>query len=244
MPAYWLQRELIFPPAEWATEDGLVAVGGDASAERLILAYSQGIFPWPHPDTPLLWFSPDPRFVLKPSEIHVSRSLRKRIYREPFTIRFDSAFGLVLEGCASRTRPGQDGTWITPELKEGYQQLFQAGLGHSIEAWIGDRLVGGLYGVSLGHAFFGESMFSLEADASKIAFVTLAAQLQRWNFDFIDCQVQTDHLGRFGAQPWPRNKFLKSLRDALSHPAKEGPWRCELSPVEALELLWEGGSER
>jgi leucyl/phenylalanyl-tRNA---protein transferase len=234
---YLLNEELIFPPPEAATEEGIVAVGGDVSPERLILAYGQGIFPWPVRGLPLLWFSPDPRFVLPPAEAHLSRSLRRRMRRTDLAIRADTAFDEVMAGCAQVPRAGQDGTWITPELRAGYNRLHALGYAHSIEAWRGDALVGGLYGVSLGRAFFGESMFALEPDASKVAFATLLGHLVTWGITLVDCQVHTDHLQRFGAQQWPRRRFLKALRDALTTPTRGGRWRLTMPPAQAVEAL-------
>jgi leucyl/phenylalanyl-tRNA--protein transferase len=237
MPVYMLNRELRFPPPEGASPEGVVAVGGDASPERLVLAYSLGIFPWPHRDLPLLWFSPDPRFVLRLDSVHVGRSLRKRIRAAPFEIRTDTAFAEVMQGCSTSPRPGQDGTWITPELKRGFEALHARGVAHSIEAWRDGELVGGLYGVSLGQAFCGESMFARADDASKIAAVTMLGNLRRWGFHFVDCQVYTDHLSRFGAEEWPRAKFLTALQVALAQPSTSGPWRFELDPQGALAEL-------
>jgi leucyl/phenylalanyl-tRNA--protein transferase len=238
MPVYMLTDELKFPPPEGASPEGVVAIGGDASPERLVLAYSLGIFPWPHRELPLLWFSPDPRFVLSFDSAHVGRSLRKRIRAEPYTIRTDTAFRDVMHGCAQSPRPGQDGTWITEQLRNGFCALHDRGVAHSIEAYDErGQLVGGLYGVALGRAFCGESMFARAPDASKIAMVTLLGNLCHWGYHFIDCQVYTDHLARFGASEWPRTKFLQALSRALSQPTRLGPWSFELSPVEALERL-------
>lgn len=237
MPAYLLTHDLVFPPPEGATEEGIVAVGGDASPERLVLAYSQGIFPWPMPNVPLLWFSPDPRFVLVPSAAHVSRSLRKRIRRETYEVRADTRFESVIDGCAAAYRPGQGGTWITSELRTGFLRLHELGFAHSIEAWREGQLVGGLYGVSLGRAFFGESMFASEPDASKVAFATLLGQLVAWQFDFVDCQVYTEHLERFGAEHWGRRTFLAALRRTLAAPTRRGPWTFELTPFEAVAQI-------
>lgn len=237
MPVYRLSDDLVFPPAERADKSGLLAVGGDARPERLILAYSQGIFPWPHRGYPLLWFSPDPRFVLPLDEAYLQRSLRKAIKRAPYAIRFDTAFEEVMEACAAAPRPGQDGTWITPDLIEGYVHLHKLGYAHSIEAYREGELVGGLYGVSLGRAFFGESMFARADDASKIAFATLLAHLVRWGFAFVDCQVHTEHLSRFGATEIPRRAYLGALREALSAPPKRGPWEAVLRPDEVLTAL-------
>ncbi len=237
---HWLGRDLYFPDPEQASEEGLVAVGGDCSPERLVLAYGQGIFPWPLEGLPLLWFCPDPRFVLYLDEVHVARSLRKRIRRDTYRVTFDKAFDEVVARCAETPRPGQAGTWITDELREGYGQLHRLGLAHSVEAWDAEgRLAGGLYGVSLGRVFYGESMFAAAPDASKVAFVTLLGQLRAWEFAFVDCQSHTDHLERFGARFVPRRRFLEELREALGHPTRTGRWTLELSPTEALGRLLE-----
>ncbi|MDQ3031435.1 MAG: leucyl/phenylalanyl-tRNA--protein transferase [Myxococcota bacterium] len=237
MPVYLLTKDLVFPPPEGASREGVVAIGGDLSAERLLLAYAQGIFPWPSEGMPLLWFSPDPRFVLELSCAHVGRSLRKRARRGGFEIRCDTAFREVMQGCKRAYRPGQHGTWITRDMIDGYEALHARGYAHSVECWIDGALAGGLYGVSLGTAFFGESMFAVEPDASKLAFATLLGNLAHWGFDLVDCQVRTDHLERFGAQDWPRRKFLGTLRTSLQGPTRKGPWRFELDPVAALERL-------
>lgn len=234
---YLLSNDLAFPPPELANEDGVVAVGGDVSPERLLLGYRMGIFPWPVEGFPLLWFSPDPRFVLPICEVHVGRSLRKQIKRAPFRITMDRAFAQVMDACAAAPRPGQSGTWITPELRQGYVELHQLGFAHSVEAWEDDELVGGLYGVSLGRAFFGESMFATRADASKIAFATLCAQLDAWGLDLIDCQVHTEHLERFGAREQSRRAFLSALADRVEDSTRKGPWTLELKPFETLERL-------
>jgi leucyl/phenylalanyl-tRNA--protein transferase len=237
MPIYLLNDALQFPPPEGASEEGVVAVGGDARPERLVLAYSQGIFPWPHGDLPLLWFSPDPRFVLELDQVHLARSLRKRIRAEPYEVRFDTDFDGVIRACAAAPRPGQDGTWITEELVQGYSTLARRGLAHSVEAYRGGELVGGLYGIALGTAFCGESMFARADDASKIATVTLLGHLAHWGFRFLDCQVYTDHLARFGAREWRRTRYLSALRRAVGEPGRPGPWRAELTPLQCLELL-------
>jgi leucyl/phenylalanyl-tRNA--protein transferase len=226
-----------FPPADRATPEGIVAIGGDARPERLLAAYRRGIFPWPHEDLPLLWFSPDPRFVLLPESAHVPHSLRKRIRRGTYEVRTDTAFLEVMRACGEVPRPGQDGTWITDELLRGYKALHERGYAHSIEAWQDGRLCGGLYGVSLGRAFFGESMFAAAPDASKVAFATLLGNLCAWQFVMVDCQVYTDHLERFGAVEWPRRRFLRVLSAALQAPTRMGPWRFDLRPEEALGRL-------
>ena len=219
-----LDHRLIFPPPQLAEDSGVLAVGGDLSEDRLILAYSSGIFPWPHEGLPLLWHSPDPRTVLVPAGIHVGRSLEKSIRRGTYEVRLDTAFRQVMRGCSQKERPNQDGTWITDDMIEGYVALHRRGLAHSVEAWREGELLGGLYGVSLGAAFFGESMFAEAPDASKVAFATLVRQLDRWGFDFVDCQVHTEHLERFGAVEWSRTRFLAALKRALKKPTRVGPW--------------------
>jgi leucyl/phenylalanyl-tRNA---protein transferase len=202
-------------------------VGGDLRPERLVLAYAMGIFPWYSEDTPILWHSPDPRMVLEASKIVVNRSLRKTIRRGAYEVRLDTAFRQVIEKCSLVPRPGQDGTWITDEMLEAYVDLHERGLAHSAEAWHEGELVGGLYGVSLGGAYFGESMFAEAPDASKVAFVTLVEQLQRWGIELVDCQVHTEHLARFGAEEWPRERFLQALAEALQKPTRRGKWMLE-----------------
>lgn len=237
MPVWTSRRRSLFPPVSLATEDGVVALGGRPDAETLKDAYSRGIFPWPHDNLPLLWFSPDPRFVLVPGEAHISRSLRKRMRRGDLEVRADTAFPEVIRRCARTSRPGQDGTWITREMIEGYSALHAEGLAHSIETWQDGVLVGGLYGVSLGGVFFGESMYAAAPDASKVAFATLLANLVRWRFQLVDCQSWTGHLERFGAVEWPRPRFLAALKRALRLPTRQGPWTLEIGPAEAAETL-------
>ncbi len=233
MPVFRLDERLVFPPVRYA-EDGLLAVGGDLAPERLVLAYSQGIFPWYSEGQPILWHSPDPRFVLLAQDLQVSRSLRKSIRSGAYRITLDTAFSEVIEACAHTERPGQRGTWITREMKQAYRELYRRGLAHSVEAWQDANLAGGLYGVSLGAAYFGESMFARAPDASKVAFVTLAEQLRRWGIGLIDCQVHTDHLARFGATEWPRKDYLAALKRALHHPTRPGPWRFDTPNERAL----------
>ena len=231
MPVYRLGPELAFPPPERAEPNGLLAVGGDLEPKRLLLAYSKGIFPWYDESLPILWHSPDPRMVLLAGDLHVSRSLRKVLRQRPYELRLDTCFEGVIRACAAVERPGQAGTWITGEMKEAYVELHRRGFAHSVEAWRDDRLVGGLYGVSLGAAFFGESMYAQESEASKVAFVAFAEQLRRWGIRLIDCQVYTEHLARFGAQEWSRRGFLATLRAALQEPTRPGPWHFD--PLEA-----------
>ncbi|MDQ1255617.1 MAG: leucyl/phenylalanyl-tRNA---protein transferase [Candidatus Hydrogenedentes bacterium] len=224
MPVFRLTKELVFPLAEWATEEGLLAVGGDLSVERLLLAYSNGIFPWYSDGDPILWWSPDPRLVLFPNEFHLSRRLRRILRRGTFRITMDQAFQCVIEACAEAPRPGQDGTWITSEMIEAYCGLHRAGYAHSVECWVDDDLVGGLYGVSLGRCFFGESMFHRRADASKVAMAALTGQLQAWGFDLIDCQVVTPLLVSLGAREIPRAQFIECLREGICGATRCGTW--------------------
>jgi len=231
------RRRILFPPPSCASPDGVLAVGGRPDPETLKEAYSRGIFPWPHEEVPLLWFCPDPRFVLVPAEAHVARSLRKEMRRGSFEVRADTAFREVIRACARRERPGQKGTWITGDMIAGYTALHEEGLAHSIEAWQDGRLVGGLYGISMGAVFFGESMFAEVANASKVAFTTLLGNLIRWDFHLVDCQAYTPHLESFGAQDWPRPRFLSALKRALRSPTRLGPWTLELGPAEAAEIF-------
>lgn len=228
MPIYFLGDDPeAFPPPEKADRSGLLAVGGDLSPLRLLSAYARGIFPWYSEGQPILWHSPNPRFVLTPDKLHVGRSLRKTLKAGTYTVRYDTAFAEVITACGEVPRPGQDGTWITPEMREAYLELHRLGFAHSVEAWAEGELKGGLYGVSLGAAFFGESMFARAPDASKVAFVTAVERFKSWGFHFIDCQVETEHLARFGAEHWPRRRFLSALATALESPTRRGPWTEE-----------------
>jgi leucyl/phenylalanyl-tRNA---protein transferase len=228
-----------FPHPSTASPEGIVAIGAAPEPEILKEAYRQGIFPWPHEGHPLLWFSPDPRFVLEPQRAHLHKSLKKSMRKTTLEIRADTAFRAVIEACADKERPAQRGTWITEDMVEGYCALHDEGFAHSFEAWRGDVLVGGLYGVSFGSVFFGESMFQTEADASKIAFGTLLANLVAWRFELVDCQSYTDHLARFGAVHWPRAKFLEVLARCLRAPTREGPWHLSVQPREAADVFSE-----
>lgn len=211
MPIFSLSERLSFPPPHLAIKEGLLAVGGDLSVERLLLAYRNGIFPWYAEDEPILWWCPDPRLVLFPDELRISRSLKKIINQKRFHITFDRDFESVIRGCAETKRSYGEGTWITDEMRDAYCALNRRGYAHSVEAWQDNQLVGGLYGVSLGRVFFGESMFSRVSNASKVAFVTLVQVLKAHNFSLIDCQVKTAHLMRFGAREIPRKVFLETL---------------------------------
>ncbi len=212
---FLLDETVGFPPAELAAEGGLLAVGGALTTEWLVEAYRSGIFPWPWgEDEPMLWWCPDPRLVLYPGELTVSRSLRQRVRSGRFDVRYDTAFREVMEACAAVSRRDEPGTWITAAMIDAYTRLFELGIAHSAEAWRDGRLVGGLYGLRLGRAFFGESMFHIESDASKVAFVELVRRLESEGCDLIDCQMETDHLLRFGARPIPRARFLGEISAA------------------------------
>jgi leucyl/phenylalanyl-tRNA--protein transferase len=234
MPVFRLDDRLVFPPVHLA-EDGLLALGGDLRPERLLLAYSQGIFPWYAENLPILWHSPDPRMVMTTRDLVIQRSLKKAIRRRPYELKLDTAFSEVLRGCAEVPRPGQTGTWLIPEMVEAYDKLHDLGFAHSIEAWQDGELVGGLYGVSLGAAFFGESMFARAPDASKIAFAACIRQLDAWRIGLVDCQVHTEHLERFGAYEISRLDYLEMLKRALDEPTRRGRWTMELDLAEFAE---------
>jgi leucyl/phenylalanyl-tRNA--protein transferase len=212
MPLFALDQDLIFPPVSLAEPDGLLAVGGDLSIERLLLAYHNGIFPW-YEGKHILWWCPDPRFVLFPEELNVSKSMRQLIRRESFAFTINKAFDQVIGNCKTISRRGQDGTWITDEVKEAYGRMHRDGYAHSAETWLNGELVGGLYGVRLGRVFFGESMFSKESNASKYAFIRYVEQLRSEGVELIDCQVYTEHLESMGARMIPRTEFMERLRN-------------------------------
>jgi leucyl/phenylalanyl-tRNA--protein transferase len=224
----YLDADDPFPPVDFALRDpnGLLAAGADLSPARLLDAYAQGIFPWFGEDDPLLWWSPDPRMVLYIDELRVSRSLRRTIRSGRLRVTADTAFAEVMAGCAE-PRLGQEGTWITPEMTQAYCQLFDLGFAHSIESWDGDRLVGGLYGVALGRMFFGESMFSRQDDASKVAIAQLVRQMSGWGLPMIDCQMSTGHLASLGAREVPRADFLRQVRQLVDKPPVPSPWRFD-----------------
>lgn len=224
MPIFRLVEDIVFPPPDYADPSGLIAVGGDLSSDRLLEAYRVGIFPWYSEDQPILWWSPDPRLVLDLDQFKISRSLGKTLRRRIFQVTFDRVFEEVIAACATVPREDQSGTWITPDMREAYIRLHGLGYAHSVEAWLEGKLVGGLYGVSLGKAFFGESMFHRHTDASKVALAILVEKLRSWSFHFIDAQMSTEHMCRLGGQEISRRIFLKKLQSALRHPTKRGKW--------------------
>ncbi|UCE51098.1 MAG: leucyl/phenylalanyl-tRNA--protein transferase [Desulfobacterales bacterium] len=229
MAVYLLSDDLVFPSPILASGDGLLAVGGDLSQKRLLLAYSMGIFPWYSEAEPILWWSPDPRLVLYPKELYVSKSLKKIIKKDLFQITMDQAFEKVIIACAQTRRENDEGTWIVDEMINAYCELHASGFAHSVEAWQNEKLAGGLYGVSLGKCFFGESMFTRITNASKVAFVALVNHLNTLGFDLIDCQITTEHLVSFGAHEIPRALFLDQLRKSLNAPTLRGKWSLATS---------------
>ncbi|OGR48215.1 MAG: leucyl/phenylalanyl-tRNA--protein transferase [Desulfobacula sp. RIFOXYB2_FULL_45_6] len=224
MPLFRLSEQLDFPPAWLARSDGLLCIGGDLSAQRILLAYENGIFPWFSENEPILWWSPDPRLVLFPGNIQVSKSLKKKIKKKFFHLTVDHAFEETILSCAKPRRKEYTGTWLVEEMIEAYIQLHKLGYAHSIETWKDGRLVGGLYGISLGGTFFGESMFSFETDASKIALTALAYYLKQHRFDLIDCQVTTNHLLRMGASEISRNSYLDMIQQSTKRKDIRNIW--------------------
>lgn len=221
--------DLRFPPVEQASPDGLLAVGGDLRQERLLEAYRHGIFPWYSDDQPILWWSPDPRTILFPDKLHVSRSLKRSLRPGLFTVTLDRCFRDVMQHCAEpRPQYPDGGTWITAEMLEAYRRLHELGYAHSVEAWQEGKLVGGLYGVAIGGAFFAESMFSRVSDASKVALVSLVRQLQAWGFSLMDCQQASHHVMALGAESIPRRDFLDHLTAALTLPERRGRWHVNI----------------
>jgi leucyl/phenylalanyl-tRNA--protein transferase len=225
MPVFWLTDELSFPPPELANEDGILAVGGDLSPDRLLLAYSEGLFPWFNPDDPILWWSPDPRFILYPQSLKVSKSMRPYFNQKKFRVTFDTQFKEVMTACQLQYRKGQGGgTWITDEMIDSYAELHQMGFAHSVEIWQGDELVGGLYGISLGKIFFGESMFAKVSNASKFGFISLVQKLKELDFWLIDCQQRTKHLESLGGEFISRKEFLSFMEKNKLEKTKQGNW--------------------
>jgi leucyl/phenylalanyl-tRNA--protein transferase len=220
--------DLRFPPVDLASPEGLLAIGGDLRAERLLAAYRHGVFPWYNAGQPILWWSPDPRALLFPHKLRISRSLARRLRRREFEVSLDGAFAEVIRACAGARPKNPEGhTWITPEMEEAYNRLHALGYAHSVEVRRDGALVGGLYGVALGAAFFGESMFSRAPDASKVALVELARQLSAWGFRFIDCQLPSPHLASLGAEEVRRRKFMLLLAQALDLPGRTGRWTLD-----------------
>jgi leucyl/phenylalanyl-tRNA--protein transferase len=231
----WLPPEPVFPPVERALAEpnGLLAAGGDLSPQRILAAYRQGIFPWYSPGEPILWWSPDPRMVLFPAELKISRSLAKVLRNRPYEVRLDTAFAAVIGACADTPREGQNGTWISTEMQAAYGKLHELGYAHSVEVWMDGKLVGGLYGMALGRTFYGESMFSWRTDASKIALAHLCMHLQRQGFGIIDCQMETRHLASLGARPIPRSDFVALLRRTTAT-----DFRAERWPTDAVRDVY------
>jgi len=223
-----------FPDPAEGPEDAPLALGGDLEPERILTAYRQGIFPWYAPGDPILWWSPDPRLILEPQDLKLSRSFRRVLRNKAWEVRFDRHFDRVIEACATIPRAGQEGSWITPEMRDAYGRLHRMGYAHSVEVYLEGELAGGLYGLSLGKAFFGESMFSRLPDASKVALKALSDLSRKKGYHFIDCQVVTDHLVRMGAKAIGREDFLRRLDGALCHPDERGSW---------IDISWEYSDE-
>ncbi|HHJ50308.1 MAG TPA: leucyl/phenylalanyl-tRNA--protein transferase [Phaeodactylibacter sp.] len=234
MPLFRLSpNDIAFPNPEWSLPDGLLAVGGDLRPERLLEAYRQGIFPWYNPNDPILWWSPDPRMVLFPERLKISRSMRPYFNQGKFTLSMDTAFEQVMRGCATSPRAKEQGggTWINEEMIAAYTRLHEMGYAHSVEVWEKGEMVGGLYGIALGRVFFGESMFSLRPNASKFGFIHLVLQLEQQGFRLIDCQQETRHLRSLGAENISRNRFLRLVEDAIKLPPLPAPWSVEKVPL-------------
>jgi len=238
MPVFRLPQEHFFPPPSLSESNGLLAIGGDLHPQRLILAYMSGVFPWYSEGQPILWFSPDPRYVLDPKRFHVGRSLKKKLKKNEFRVTLDSAFEDVIDNCAKKKRPMQYGTWITADMRQAYLTLHEMGYAHSVEVWREGMLVGGLYGVNVGNLFSGESMFAHQSDASKIGFVWLMSQMMSWGIELCDCQVYTDHLKRFGAENIPRDQYLRGIVELVRRDRPPGKWVFDegFHPLSRLRL--------
>lgn len=225
MPVYWLRDDdLSFPHPRQASSDGLLAVGGDLSVERLLLAYNWGIFPWFTLGDPILWWHPNPRFVLFPQKLRVSKSMRPYFNQQKYTVTYNQAFSDIIRACSSTPRMGQESTWITPDMIKAYENLHEAGFAHSVEVWQGKELVGGLYGIGIGKVFFGESMFTKASNASKFGFISLVRDLQKKGFELIDCQQETQHLASLGAEAISRADFLAHLKENQKLGLKKLVW--------------------
>lgn len=236
------QERFQFPPPDQATSEGILGVGGNLSPGMLISAYRQGVFPWFSPGDPILWWCPDPRFVLFPEKLHVSHSMRRALHRGDFAVTLDADFKAVIESCSEAPRRGQNGTWITPEMVKSYTELHSIGYAHSVEVRQEGEIVGGLYGVSLGSVFFGESMFALVSNASKVGFVVLVEVLKRQGFELIDSQVYTRHLESLGAENIPRRRYIELLHRGLERPDRKGSWGKLFSRELAELSIFEGAS--
>ena len=225
----WLPRDPLFPPvdAALAEPNGLLAAGGDLSPERLLVAYRRGIFPWYSAGEPILWWSPDPRLILVPEELKIGRSFARVLRNRPYEVRLDTAFAEVMAACAAAPRRGQAGTWITREMQAAYRRLFELGWAHSVETWVDGELAGGLYGIAIGRAFFGESMFSRQRDGSKVALAHLCIHLRRRDFGIIDCQMETAHLQSLGARPIARREFVARLDRLIAGGDPPGCWPAD-----------------
>ncbi len=248
LPIPWIAADdettpLPDPETALAEPNGLLAIGGSLSPSRLEAAYRAGIFPWYSPGEPILWWSPDPRALITPKSLHISRSMRRALRRADHTVTLDTAFDQVVSECAA-PRDDQPGTWITQEMRAAYSRLHMAGLAHSIEVWRDNTLIGGLYGVSIGHAFFGESMFSRAPNGSKIALIWLLRQIEHWGFHFLDCQLPTAHLQSLGALCLPRKRFLLALAASQRHPTRLSPWQLEIEREQVLTASCVGDAER
>lgn len=230
---FQLSNELVFPDPKLSEDDGLLAIGGDLSVERLILAYTYGIFPWFNPGEPVLWWSPKERPLFFPGKFKLSKSLKSSIRNKGYEVRFDTCFEDVLDACASTPRKEGNATWLSEEMKASYRQLHRLGYAHSVETFMNDELVGGLYGVSLGKAFFGESMFVRKPDASKIALFTLLENMKDWGFAFVDGQIPTEHMSSIGSEIIQQKDFLEHLDYALSFPDKIGKWTNGIADIKS-----------
>ncbi|MFK8101806.1 MAG: leucyl/phenylalanyl-tRNA--protein transferase [Saprospiraceae bacterium] len=236
MPVFWLtENELTFPHPELANEDGILAVGGDLSVDRLLLAYRIGLFPWFNPEDPILWWSPDPRFVVFPDELKISKSMRPYFNQKKLELSFDQDFDGVIRSCQQQPRKGQNGsTWISTDMIDAYTRLFDLGFAHSVEVWQDGALVGGLYGVALGKCFYGESMFAKVSNASKFGFISLVKHLDAWGYELVDCQQETQHLETLGGRGIPRKDFLKIMANNAIVETVQESWGPRFDP----KLIW------
>lgn len=230
MPVFQLSNDIIFPPPHLAEDDGLLAVGGDLSPERILTAYSMGIFPWYSQGDPILWWSPAPRLILEPTQFKLSKKTAKLMRREIFKTTFDRAFSEVIKACSTEGNRKTKGTWITNDMIDAYIRLHELGAAHSVECWFDGELAGGLYGLSLGGIFFGESMFTRVDNASKIALATLIKQLIEWKFDLVDCQLASEHLIRLGAREISREEFASRIEKSIKKPSRLGSWNSKQKP--------------